>query len=115
MDERDACRPAADCDFLFVNLFAEPLGGPMRYGRVAQLFRRLSREAGLTRPVTPHMLRHAAGSALTATGGLDVAQEILGHQSITSTQIYVHATAARQREAVEQLARSQGRPARGAR
>lgn len=109
LDERERCRPAAECDFVFVNLFAEPLGAPMRYGRVAQLFASLSRQAGLRRPVTPHMLRHAAGSVLTAAGGLDVAQEILGHASITSTQIYVHASAERQREAVERLARARGR------
>ena len=48
--------------------------------------------AGLARAVTPHMLRHAAGSALTAPGGLDVAQQILGHASIMSTKIYVHAS-----------------------
>jgi integrase/recombinase XerD len=109
LDERERCRPAAECDFVFVNLFAEPLGAPMRYGRVAQLFGSLSRQAGLRRAVTPHMLRHAAGSALTAVGGLDVAQEILGHASITSTQMYVHASAERQRDAVERLARARGR------
>lgn len=104
LDERERCREAADCDFVLVNLFAEPLGAPMRYSRVAQLFATLSRRAGLQRAVTPHMLRHAAGSALTARGGLDVAQAVLGHASITSTQIYVHASAERQREAVERLA-----------
>jgi integrase/recombinase XerD len=109
LDERERCRPAADCDFVFVNLFAEPLGAPMRYGRVADLFGSLSRRAGLTRAVTPHMLRHAAGSALTAAGGLDVAQAILGHASITSTQIYVHASTERQRDAVERLAQAHGR------
>ncbi len=109
LDERERCRPAAECDFVFVNLFAEPLGAPMRYGRVADLFGSLSRRAGLARAVTPHMLRHAAGSALTAAGGLDVAQAILGHASITSTQIYVHASSERQRDAVERLARAHGR------
>ncbi len=109
LDERERCRTAAECDFVFVNLFAEPLGAPMRYGRVAQLFGSLSHRAGLPRAVTPHMLRHAAGSALTAAGGLDVAQAILGHASITSTQIYVHASTERQRDAVERLARAQGR------
>jgi site-specific recombinase XerD len=94
---------------VFVNLWAEPLGAPMRYGRVADLFRSLSRRAGLARAVTPHMLRHAAGSALTAAGGLDVAQAILGHASITSTQIYVHASTERQRDAVERLAQAQAR------
>lgn len=117
LDERERCRPAAECDFVLVNLFAEPLGAPMRYGRVADLFRSLSRRAGLGRAVTPHMLRHAAGSALTAAGGLDVAQAILGHASITSTQIYVHASAERQRDAVERLveARGRSRPARAPR
>ena len=109
LDERERCARAAGCDFVFVNLFAEPLGGPMRYGRVAELFRSLSRRAGLRRALTPHMLRHAAGSALTAAGGLDVAQEILGHASIISTQIYVHASAERQRDAVERIGRARGR------
>lgn len=109
LDERERCRQAAACDFVFVNLFAAPLGAPMRYGRAAQLFRSLSVRAGLPRAITPHMLRHAAGSALTAVGGLDVAQEILGHASITSTQIYVHASAERQRDAVERLAMTRGR------
>ncbi len=111
LDERERCRQADDCDFVLVNLFAEPRGAPMRYSRVAQLFASLSRRAGLTRAVTPHMLRHAAGTALTAVGGLDVAQEILGHASITSTQIYVHASTERQRDAVERLACAT-RPAR---
>ena len=106
LDERERCRRADACDFVFVNLFAEPRGDPMRYSRVAQLFASLSRRAGLSRPVTPHMMRHAAGSALTAIGGLDVAQAVLGHASITSTQIYVHASTERQRDAVEALARA---------
>jgi site-specific recombinase XerD len=104
LDERERCPAAADCDFVLVNLFAAPFGAPMRYGRVAQLFASLSGRAGLARPVTPHMLRHAAGTALTAHGGLDVAQAVLGHASITSTQIYVHPSAERQREAVDRLA-----------
>lgn len=86
LDERERCPRAEDCDFVFVNLFGEPRGAPMHYSRVAQLFGSLSRRAGLARAVTPHMLRHAAGSALTAVDGLDVAQEILGHASITSTR-----------------------------
>jgi site-specific recombinase XerD len=111
LDERERCPAAADCDFVLVNLFGVPLGAPMRYSRVAQLFASLSRRAGLARPVTPHMLRHAAGSALTAHGGLDVAQAVLGHARITSTQIYVHPSAERQREAVDRLAGTlRGRP-----
>jgi integrase/recombinase XerD len=104
LDERERCRAAVECDFVLVNLFAAPLGAPMRYSRVAQLFTALSRRAGLARAVTPHMLRHAAGTALAEHGGLDVCQHVLGHASITSTQIYVHPSAERQREAVNRLA-----------
>ncbi len=104
LDERERCREAEDCDFVFVNLFGEPLGAPMRYGRVAQLFGSLSARAELGRRVTPHMLRHAAGTALMEAGGLDVTQALLGHASITSTQIYLHPTRGRQREAVDRIA-----------
>jgi integrase/recombinase XerD len=104
LDERDGCRQAQDCDFVFVNLFGEPLGAPMRYSRVAQLFGSLSARAELGRPVTPHMLRHAAGPALIEAGGLDVTQALLGHASITSTQIYLHPTRDRQRDAVNRIA-----------
>ena len=79
LDERERCLAAAGCDFVFVNLFGEPLGAPMRAGRVSQLFASLSVRAGLARRVTPHMLRHAAGSAMMAAGGLDVTQAMLGH------------------------------------
>ncbi|MFN8215176.1 MAG: tyrosine-type recombinase/integrase [Solirubrobacterales bacterium] len=106
LDERERCTAAGDCDFVLVNLFAAPFGAPMRYSRVAQLFRSLSRRAELARRVTPHMLRHAAGTELTAHGGLEVAQAVLGHASITSTEIYVHPSLERQREAVERLARA---------
>jgi hypothetical protein len=43
LEERERCRAADACDFVLVNLFAEPLGAPMRYGRMAQLFASLSR------------------------------------------------------------------------
>ena len=39
LDERERCRAAADCDFVLVNLFAEPLGAPMRYSRVGSCSR----------------------------------------------------------------------------
>ena len=47
LDERERCRAAADCDFVLVNLFAAPLGAPMRYSRVAQLFASLVAARGV--------------------------------------------------------------------
>jgi site-specific recombinase XerD len=45
----------------------------------------------LGRPVAPHMLRHSFASRLRAAGAdLQLIQEILGHQSITTTTCYAH-------------------------
>jgi integrase/recombinase XerD len=102
LDERLAC-PAADAsDFVLVNLFHAPLGQPMTASAVRQTFARLGRNAGLARPVHPHMARHMAGTELVEAGvAIDVVQALLGHRRITSTQIYAHASDRRVREAVE--------------
>lgn len=106
LEERQPC-PAADAsDFVLVNLFHEPRGAPMTYSTVNQLFGVLSRRAGLDRKITPHLLRHAAGSEMAdAEVGIDVIQAVLGHRSIASTQRYLHPNDARKREAVERVAR----------
>jgi len=107
--ERECCAPAQACDFVFVNLFRQPLGAPMKPGAVEELFGALCTRAGLSRRVTPHMLRHAAGSAMADAGvGIDVVQSVLGHVSILSTQLYLHPSDDRMRDAVERLAQREG-------
>src|SRR5204862_290229 len=82
------------------NLFREPVGAPMRLDAVNDLVAAASRRAGLAEVVTPHQLRHAFGSNVAdADVGLDVVQELLGHASICSTQVYVHPDEARLRVA----------------
>ena len=67
---------------MLVNLFREPLGAPMRPGALNELLSALSRRAGLTREIHPHMLRHSFGSSVMDAGGaLDEAQALLGHAS----------------------------------
>jgi len=102
--ERHACVAATGCDFVFVNLWGEPLGAPMKVSRVHKLFRSLSARAGLERPVHPHMLRHSAGTAWAAGEGLDAAQVLLGHASPSSVEVYVHPSEERQRDAVRKMA-----------
>jgi site-specific recombinase XerD len=112
--ERDACRPARGCDFVLVNLFREPLGAPMRPGAVNELLAALSRRAGLKREIHPRMLRHCFGSnVLEAGGALDEAQALLGHATPASTQVYLHPSHDRLRQAVERV--SAGTPLRGMR
>lgn len=103
--EREECRPARRCDFVLVNLFGEPLGAPMRPGALNELLAALSRRAKLAREVHPHMLRHCFGSnVLEAGGALDEAQALLGHVSPASTQVYLHPSHDRLRQAIDRVA-----------
>ncbi len=103
--EREECRPARRCDFVLVNLFREPLGAPMRPGALNELLAALSRRAQLARDVHPHMLRHCFGSNVLEAGGvLDEAQALLGHASPASTQVYLHPSQDRLRQAVDRVA-----------
>jgi integrase/recombinase XerD len=91
-------------DFLLVNLFRGAVGAPMRPDAVGALIAAAGRRAGLARGVTPHQLRHAFGSNLADAGGsLDEIQELLGHASMASSQVYLHPDPARLREAVERV------------
>jgi len=102
--ERAACPAAADCDFLLVNLFRAPLGAPIRLGAINELLAGLSRRAGLTAAIHPHMMRHSFATNLSATGtALDEAQALLGHANPTSTQIYFHPSPDRLRAAVDRV------------
>jgi integrase len=100
--ERDACAPAADCDFLLVNLRRGEVGAPMRPDAINELLEALSLRADLLRMITPHMLRHAfASDVADAGGGLDEIQALLGHASPYSASPYLHTSSGRLRAAVE--------------
>jgi site-specific recombinase XerD len=54
--------------------------------------------------VTPHQLRHAFGSNLVDAGGsLDEVQELLGHASLSATEVYLHPDPGRLRAAVDRV------------
>jgi len=104
MIERGACPQARRCDFLLVNLFREPLGAQMRPKALNELLAGLSRRAGLVRAIHPHQLRHSMATNVAAAGGtLDEIRELLGHAAITSSQVYMHPSPDRLRDAVDRV------------
>jgi integrase/recombinase XerD len=100
--ERMAVPAAACSDFVLVNLFRAPVGAPMRPGAVGDLLGAASRRADLAADVTPHQLRHAFGSSAADAGcGIDVVADLLGHASVSSSQVYLHPDPGRLRAAVD--------------
>ena len=76
-------------------LFKGLRGGPLSADLVRRAVRNARRELGLPDSLTPHALRHSFASHLLAAGtDLRSLQELLGHASLSSTQIYTKIDAA---------------------
>ena len=75
------------CDRMFVSRNGKPLD---RH-RIYRLLRARGKAAGLTGDLSPHMLRHSFATHLLEGGaGIRVVQELLGHVSVQTTQVYTH-------------------------
>ena len=87
-----------DSEAVFLNLRGGRLS---RQGAFAVVAGR-AREAGIKRPVSPHALRHSCATHMLAHGAdIRVVQELLGHVSIGTTQLYTKVSAEHLRSAYE--------------
>jgi len=68
------------------------------------MLKKYTKQAGLERNITPHMFRHSFATYLIEEG-VDVScvQQILGHSSIKTTQIYIHIAAKKQAEILKEM------------
>jgi integrase/recombinase XerD len=80
-------------------LFRNAHGGPLTRQGAWLILRDAARRAGLTQQLSPHALRHSFATHLL-DGGADVrvVQELLGHASVTTTQVYTLVTVQKLRE-----------------
>ena len=91
-------------------LFLNRSGGRLTSRSVQTLVRKHATKAGLPVEVHPHLLRHSFATHLLDGGAdLRVVQELLGHESPNTTQIYTHVTEARKRLVMEQAFDELGR------
>lgn len=79
--------PTKSEDFVFLSRRGKPM---TRFG-CSMMLKSLCNKAGVTQHITPHTLRHSFATHLLEGGAdLRVVQELLGHSSISTTEIYTH-------------------------
>ena len=73
--------------------FVRPNGSPLYPMLVYRVVKNLLGEAGVTSKRSPHVLRHSFATVMLNNGAsLNSVKEILGHESLATTQIYTHVT-----------------------
>jgi site-specific recombinase XerD len=85
-----------------VEIFLNHRGGPLGVRGLRFRLDELRKRAGLPLGVSPHTLRHSFATHLLEGGAdLRIVQELLGHESLATTQVYTHVSPARLRSAYQ--------------
>ena len=84
-------------DIVFLNHYGRQLTRAM----IFTIVKRLAQAAGITKTISPHTLRHSFATHLLQNGAdLRIIQQLLGHESIVTTEIYTHVDIHNLREAI---------------
>lgn len=86
--------------FFFIN----SRGGRYTEQSIRLMLKKYTKLAGIERNITPHMFRHSFATYLVEEGvDISCVQQILGHGSIETTQIYIHVAAKKQAEILREM------------
>lgn len=102
MEQRRLMRPAKGCeDILFLNR----RGGKLSRVMIFNIVKAQAEAAGVRKEISPHTFRHSFATHMVENGAdLRTVQEMLGHESILTTEIYTHIDTKRwQREILDHL------------
>ena len=87
-------------NYLFVNRY----GNPLSIHGIEDIYKKYVKKAQINTKSTPHYLRHTFATNLLANGAdLRSVQEILGHASVATTQIYTEVTTARKKQVLKKF------------
>lgn len=93
-------RKNADNDYLFVNRYESPI----TIHGIEDIYKKYAKKAQINTKSTPHYLRHTFATNLLANGAdLRSVQEILGHASVATTQIYTEVTTNRKKQVLKKF------------
>lgn len=82
-------------------VFLNRRGGKLSREMIFILVRKQAAVAGVTKEISPHTFRHSFATHLVENGAdLRVVQEMLGHESILTTEIYTHVNSEKWRESI---------------
>ena len=88
-----------DCEYIFIN----KLGNRYSEQSVRNMISDYAKRSGIDLHITPHMFRHTFATALMDENvNIRYIQQLLGHSSITTTQIYTHISTNKIRHILEE-------------